>query len=63
MESAFHMRHFRVDLEGVEVGEALPTILARVPEIALVDALYMRVQGAPTGQHLAAPRTGIWFGL
>jgi hypothetical protein len=47
-----------VDLQSVQIGETLATILARVAEVvALVNALDVGGEGPPTGENLAAVRT------
>ena len=60
VQRALEMRHLRMDLQRVQVGKALATILAGVAESRLlVHRLDMLTQCAAAAQDLAAVRTGV----
>ncbi len=63
MQRTLEMRHLRVYPQRVQIRETLPTVLARVTEIALVHTFHVRAVRTPAGQHLSALGAGLWFGL
>ena len=63
VQRALHMRPLRVDLQCVEVGKALATILAGVAEaVPFVHPFHVGGKGATASEKFATLRAGLWFG-